>query len=115
MPIVWRMGIVTLAERKATEAARRGRAVDGIRAALSTYARAHGGRFLLFGSAARGGMRYHSDVDILLDFPPTAQAAAWRFVESVCAEQGLDADIMPLAWCDTRFLDHIRPDIVVLG
>ncbi|WP_376100065.1 nucleotidyltransferase family protein [Roseomonas sp. CCTCC AB2023176] len=28
-----------------------------------------GGRYLLFGSAARGEMRHDSDVDILLDFP----------------------------------------------
>ncbi len=115
MPVEWRMPIVTLAERKAAEAARRARAVDGMRAALSAYARAHGGRFLLYGSAARGGMRYHSDVDVLLDFPQAEQAAAWRFVEAVCGEQGLEADIMPVAWCDARFLDHIRPDIVELG
>ena len=115
MPIEWRMRIVTLAERKAAEAARRARAVDGMRAALSAYARVHGGRFLLYGSAARGGMRYHSDVDVLLDFPPAEQAAAWRFLEAVCGEQGLEADIMPVSWCKTRFLDHIRPDIVELG
>jgi len=115
MPVEWRMRIVTLAERKAAEAARRARAVDGMRTPLSAYARAHGGRFLLYGSAARGGMRFHSDVDVLLDFSPTEQAAAWRFVEAVCGEQGLEADIMPVAWCDARFLDHIRPNIVELG
>lgn len=115
MPIEWRMRIVTLAERKATEAARRARAVDGMRGALSAYARAHGGWFLLYGSAARGGRRYHSDVDVLLDFPQAKQAAAWRFVEAVCGEQGLEADIMPVSWCHARFMDHIRPDIVVLG
>ncbi len=109
------MGIVTLAERKAEEAARRSHAVAGMREALAAYARHHGGRFLLFGSSARGGMRYHSDVDILLDFPAAEQAAAWRFVEATCGEQGLEADIMPLSWCDSRFLDHIRPDIVVLA
>ncbi len=108
------MRIVTLAERKTEEAARRSRAVDGLRGVLVAYARDHGGQFLLFGPAARGGMRYHSDVDVLLDFPPTGQAAAWRFVETICGEHGLEADIMPVAWCDARFLDHIRPDIVVL-
>ena len=62
--------IVTLTERKAAEAERRRLAVAELRVVLTGYARAHGGRFLLFGSAARGTMRYDSDVDILLDFRP---------------------------------------------
>jgi predicted nucleotidyltransferase len=74
----------------------------------------HQGRYLLYGSAARGGMRYHSDVDILLDFPPDQQRAAWNFAEGCCAELGVDPDIMPLAWCRDDFLDHIRPDLVSL-
>lgn len=61
--------IVTLAERKAAEAERRRLAVAALRPAFAAYARAHGDRFLLFGSAARNEMRYDSDVDILLDFP----------------------------------------------
>src|ERR1700712_2834198 len=60
--------IITLAERKATEAARRGAAVETLVPLLAGYARAHGGRFLLFGSAASGQMKFHSDVDLLLDF-----------------------------------------------
>jgi hypothetical protein len=50
--------IVTLAERKAAEAERRRRAVEALRPVLAAYARVHGGRFLLFGSAARGQMRF---------------------------------------------------------
>ncbi|HLB98853.1 MAG TPA: hypothetical protein VJK90_14370, partial [Acetobacteraceae bacterium] len=46
--------IVTVAERKAAEAMRRQRAVADLRRVLDAYARGHGGRFLLFGSAARG-------------------------------------------------------------
>jgi predicted nucleotidyltransferase len=61
--------IVTLSERKAAEAARRRDAVSALVPVLAEYARTHGGRFLLFGSAARGTMKYHSDVDILMDFP----------------------------------------------
>ena len=75
--------IITLAERKATEAARRRAAVETLASALADYARTHGGRFLLFGSAARGQMKYHSDVDLLLDFPPEALSEAWNFAESV--------------------------------
>lgn len=50
--------IVTLRERKADEAARRSEAVAALRPVLTAYARAHGGRFLLYGSAARGCIKY---------------------------------------------------------
>ncbi len=62
--------IVTLPERKAAEAARRRAAVEAVLPELEAYARAHGGRFLLYGSAARGTMKHNSDVDLLLDFRP---------------------------------------------
>ena len=76
--------VVTLKERKAAEAARRVRAVDELRGVLAAYAREHNGRFLLFGSAARGEMRYDSDVDIVVDFPPASLDAAWNFAERAC-------------------------------
>jgi hypothetical protein len=46
--------IVTLKARQAAEAERRLRAINDLRSALASYAREHGRRFLLFGSAARG-------------------------------------------------------------
>ena len=55
------------------------------------------------------------DVDILLDFPTNLQRAAWNFAERACQEHRLEADIMPLAWCQDDFLDHIRPDLVPLS
>jgi predicted nucleotidyltransferase len=61
--------IVTLAEREAAATERKRQAMCGLRPALAAYARSHGGRFLLFGSAARGTLRRDSDVDILTDFP----------------------------------------------
>jgi predicted nucleotidyltransferase len=116
MPDMSRMdGIVTLSERKAAEATRRQRAVGELRLALDAYGRAHGGRFLLFGSAARGDMRYDSDVDILLDFPPDRLSSAWRFAERACRDRRLEPDIMPFEWCKDDFLAHARPDFVVLG
>jgi predicted nucleotidyltransferase len=107
--------IVTVAERKAAEAARRQRAVAELRGALDVYARAHGGRFLLFGSAARGQMRYDSDVDILVEFPPDRQAAAWNFAERACWDRHLDPDVMASAWCSDDFLTLVRPKAEVLG
>jgi predicted nucleotidyltransferase len=108
-------GIVTLAERKAAEATRRQRAVADLRRALDAYASAHGGRFLLFGSAASGEMRYDSDVDILVEFPPDRQVAAWNFAERACWDLRLPPDIMASAWCSEEFLALVRPDAEVLG
>jgi predicted nucleotidyltransferase len=88
--------IVTLKERKAAEADRRRRAVGDLHSALGAYARQHGGRFLLFGSAARGDMRYDCDVDTLVDFPPDLLDDAWNFAERACWDRRLDPDIAVL-------------------
>ena len=107
--------IVTLKERKAAEADRRRRAVEDLRSALTAFARQHGGRFLLFGSAARGDMRYNSDVDILTDFREPETGGAWNFAERACWDLKLDPDIMPRSWCKAEFTAHIQPDIEVIG
>ena len=107
--------VVTLPERKAAEAARRRAAVEALLPALAAYARAHGGRFLLFGSAARGTMKYDSDVDLLLDFPAEAQTDAWGFAERACWDRGLEPDILPYGGCKPAFLDHVAPDLKVLA
>ena len=107
--------VVTLTERKAAEATRRQRAVGDLRRALDDYARAHGGRYLLFGSAARGQMRYDSDVDILVEFPPDRLAAAWNFAERACWDRRLDPDVTASAWCTDEFLALVRADAQALG
>jgi predicted nucleotidyltransferase len=107
--------IVTLTERKAAEADRRRLAVDSLRVVLTEYARAHGGRFLLFGSAARGTIRYDSDVDILLDFPPDSLDDAWSFAEHACWDLRLDPDITPFASCKGRFRERVMPGVQVLA
>ena len=107
--------IVTLKERKAAEADRRRRAVEDLRLALSAYAREHGGRFLLFGSAARGDMRHNSDVDILVDFPADVLDDAWNFAERACWDRRLDPDITPFSWCKGRFLERVTPDLQVVA
>jgi tRNA nucleotidyltransferase (CCA-adding enzyme) len=61
--------------------------------ALAAYAASRGGRYLLYGSAARGTMRHDSDVDILADFPPEAIDDAWVF-----AEEARWRDRRPLAY-----------------
>ena len=100
--------IRTLARRKADAAAAKADAVDRLRQTLAAAAQRLGGRYLLYGSAARGVLRHDSDVDLLLDFPGDP-AAAWDAAESACAALGLPCDIRPLAWCDARFLQHVLP------
>ena len=107
--------VVTLAERKAAEAGRSRLAGADLRAVLTVYARAHGGRFLLFGSAARGEMRYDSDVDILLDFPRDALDDAWSFAEHACWDRRLNPDITPFSSCKGRFRERVTPDLDVLA
>ena len=107
--------IVTLRERKADEAARRSAAAAALRPVLTAYAREHGGRFLLYGSAARGCMRYDSDVGLLLDFPRDQVREAWNFAEAACWDRGLEADLLPYNGCKPAFLAHIAPDLRVLA
>lgn len=106
---------VTLSERKAAEAVRRRDAVATLVVALSAYARAHGGRFLLYGSAARETMKYDSDIDLLLDFPDDALTDAWDYAETACWDSGVEPDLLPLKWCKPAFLEHIAPDVRVLA
>jgi predicted nucleotidyltransferase len=107
--------IVTLKERKAAAVERKRQALDALRVVLLAYAHAHGGRFLLFGSAARRTLRRDSDVDILTDFPEHETSAAWNFAERACWNRGLEPDVTPRAWCKADFLAHIERDIEVIG
>jgi predicted nucleotidyltransferase len=104
----------TLAERKAARVAALREAVATLRDRLCQHARSHGGRFLLYGSAARGNFRFDSDIDVLIDFPEDRLTAAWRFAEDLCRELDLKADLCPLAWCREDFVAHIRKHAVVL-
>ncbi|MGA9865870.1 MAG: nucleotidyltransferase domain-containing protein [Acetobacteraceae bacterium] len=106
--------VFTLGERKAAKVAALRDGVGVLRASLSAYAAAHTGRFLLFGSAARGELRHDSDVDILLDFPEAEQADAWRFAEDECWRLGLDPDVRPLGWCRPAFIARLGAETVEL-
>ena len=60
-------------------------------------------------------MRFHSDVDLLIDFPGEAFSAAWGFAETACWDLGLEPDLLPYGGCKPTFLEHISPDVRVLG
>jgi predicted nucleotidyltransferase len=89
-------------------------AVAKLKPALAVYAREHGGRFVLFGSAARREMRDDSDVDILVDFPVAAQSDAISFVEQACWRLGLKPDILAFAVPSGHFRERVDKEGLVL-
>lgn len=109
------MPVVTISERKRREAARRSEAAARIASRLLEYAKAEGGRFLLFGSAARGTMRYSSDFDVLVDFPLDREPEAFRYLEELCDAEGLDLDALSLRTMSERFLERNEADLRVLA
>jgi predicted nucleotidyltransferase len=88
---------LTISERKAAQVAAISKGINELAPVLAAYAREHGGRFILFGSAARGDLRFDSDVDVLVDFPVEEEPKALIFAEDACIHLGLRADILS-AW-----------------
>jgi predicted nucleotidyltransferase len=109
------MAVTTLTERKAAEAARRRRAADDVVGELRGYARKHGGRFVVFGSYATGTMRFDSDLDVLIDFPPELSGAAWRFAEGVSAGLELPLDIHDARATKAAFIERVLSKGLVLS
>jgi predicted nucleotidyltransferase len=94
-----------------------GKISDGVvklKAALDEYARRHHGRFLLYGSIARGDYRFNSDVDILVDFAENETDKAWQFAEQSCLDFGLIPDIRPVSFCEKKFLDKVSCEMVII-
>lgn len=89
--------------------------IEELRADLGRYAALHGGRFILFGSAARGDFNLSSDIDILVDFPEDKEDEAWRYAEDACYARRLKQDIRPKRWCSQVFLDRALRDAEILG
>jgi predicted nucleotidyltransferase len=110
------MAIVTLRERKQHELARRREAVRLIKERLRAHVQEAGqGRFIIFGSAASDTMRFDSDIDILIDFPPEGETAAWRAAEDACREANLPVHILSTATTKEEFINRImsRPVDVI--
>ena len=103
------MNIVTVSQRKEREAARRADAACGVIERLQAFVRETGnrGRFIVFGSVALGTVRYSSDFDVLVDFPPDLEAAAWKAVENACAEFDIPEDILSTATTKSDFIELI--------
>jgi len=106
--------VLTLAQRKQARVEEIRAGVASLREALAAYGRAHGGRFLIYGSAVTGRLHYDSDVDLLVDFPEPQTSDAVDFVELTCARLKLRVDVQPRSWCKEAFLARIMPQAQVL-
>ncbi len=109
------MKIVTVEERKKREAERRRAAVEEIIHALSEFAKEHGGKFLVFGSAARGTIGCDSDLDVVVDFPANIESAACSCVEMLCAKYGIRVDLFSKQTASQKFVNRISAEAMVLG
>lgn len=107
--------ITTLAQRKAAEAARRRRAAAEAVRDLHDYARSHGGAFVVFGSFVKDAMRFDSDLDVMVDFPPAASGEAWRHAEAVCKKQAIPVDLHDATTTKPAFADRVRSTGLVLA
>ena len=107
--------IVTLKDLRARSLANRRAALARLELRFAEAAGEYGGRYRLFGSAARGEMRPDSDGDLLADFSRQNVSAAIRAAEDACEELGLSCDIVDQAWCSPTFLRRVLPGAKVLG
>lgn len=96
-----------LTERKRDQVARMSAAVEELARDLAAFAREHRGRFVLFGSAARGEMRFDSDVDIMADFEPDVVWDAVGYAADRAAHLGLRPDVLPRGLSGRPLLDRI--------
>lgn len=104
-------GFRTLDEQKAQAAQRMSLAFGALQRELAAYARTHGGTFIVFGSLARGDHRFHSDVDLLVDFPADQEGKAWDFAEEACWRLKLKPDIHLRRSCSSAFFSHIQSEM----
>lgn len=101
---------LTLRERHGRKLAAYHDGVEALKPLLAAYAREHDGRFILFGSAARGTPHDQSDVDILIDFPLPLENAAWTFAEDACVRLDLRPHIHLAQWVTERMLERAYED-----
>lgn len=109
------MSYPTLTEIKRAKVARMNAAVEELARDLTAYAREQNGRFILFGSSARGEMRHRSDVDILVDFPSEGQDEARDFAEMRAVALGLVPDLQLKRGTGRRLLERVALEGRVLA
>ena len=71
-------------------------------------------RIFLFGSYARGDMTDSSDIDLRIDKGSIRGLALAALLVDLEAALGIPVDLIPTTSLDTRFLESIHPDEVLL-
>jgi len=100
--------IITLQERRERWMAEKRKNLALALEALSAYAKEHGGKFYLFGSALGDKFALHSDVDIISDFgSPEKDWEAWIDAEDILYKYKLQIDGRPRSGCSKDFLSII--------
>ena len=106
--------VVTLAERKSRAIARLKAGFASASPALAAYAAARGGRFVIFGSFARGDIHPDSDCDVMVDFPTNLVRDARDAAETILRENELVPDVHLLSEVSDNLMQRIRRDGVPL-
>lgn len=107
--------IVSIEARKKRRLERLTASVEHIRGELSEYAHRRGGRFILFGSVARGQHRFDSDLDIVVDFPATSEREAWFHAEKICTDHHVRPDIHLASEASKDLMTRVSREGVVLS
>lgn len=107
--------VVTLAERKSRAIARLKAGFELAKPALAFYATAHGGRFVVFGSFARGDIHPDSDCDVMVEFPTNLARDARHAAESILREHGIVPDVHLVSEVSESLMQRILRDGVALS
>lgn len=106
--------VVTLTERKSRAIARLKAGFESATTSLAAYAATRGGRFVIFGSFARGDIHFDSDCDVMVDFPTNLARDARAAAETILREHGLKPDAYLAAEVSDSLMLRVRRDGVVL-
>ncbi len=107
--------IVTIAERKARAIDRLTSGAALVQAALAMHAVEHGGRYVVFGSFARGEIRPDSDFDVMVDFPVALERVARDVAERACRTHGLVPDVLLKSEVSDELMRRITRDGLTLS
>ena len=107
--------VVTLRERKQAKVAAMWASWEELRPTLISIGQQYGGRFLLFGSAARDQLRPDSDFDVLLDFPAKTERDAFFAAERAATDLGVAVDLVELNGLREAFRSRVLVEAKVIA
>lgn len=82
---------------------------------MKTYARAHSGRFIVFGSFVDRHKKYDSDLDVMIDFDVSNRGSAWEFIEALVSRFDLPVDPFDRVTTKDGFVQRVETTGLVLS